>query len=309
MNPKTLFLTAGILSLLFYYSCSKNTNPQPPIHDTVTLVKNDTLLVPKLVDTPNLTNGLVLYLTFNGSWADSSGLANTVTPLGGAVLGYDMHGYSQSAFNSSGNGARLVVANNGSYAVDTAFSVSFDFMIRSSPYYNGGNNYDNLMCLMSIVNTANGEGPTFAVGMVNPALPQNFQFSLSSSTSDCNEANGAILVGNADTTNFIPQLGSWYNAICTFTKGTASVYINGQLMGTKTLAFNSVLFCPSASLVIGGWWNNSQENINGEMDEVRMYNRTLTAPQIAWLSRNFQTTSTKTTPGLKSSKLSGISSN
>lgn len=300
MNIKKLILAAGILTLIAYFGCSKNPNPTPPVHDTVTVIKTDTLLVPKVVDTPNLTNGLVLYLPFNGSMADSSGNGSKVGILDGATLGYDLHGYPQSAFNSTGAGTRLVVANNGAYAVDTAFSLSFDFMIRSNPYYLGGGNYNNLMCFLSIVDTANGNGPTFSVGMVNPSLPQNFQFSLNSSASNCGSPSNANLIDNADTTNFVPQLGSWYNAICTFTNGKASVYINGQLISTATLAFSSVLFCSSANLVVGGWWNGGPENVNGEMDEVRMYNRTLTAAQIAWLSRNFQASSTKTTPGLKS---------
>src|ERR1700744_2718985 len=113
MNLKNFMLAASLLTLISYIGCVKSTNPAPPVTDTVTLVKTDTLLVPKIVDTPNLTNGLVLYLPFNGSWADSSGNGNTVTAVGGAVLGYDLHGYANSAFNSTGNGARLVVSNNG----------------------------------------------------------------------------------------------------------------------------------------------------------------------------------------------------
>jgi hypothetical protein len=297
MKSKNLALVAGIAGLVLFYACAKNATPAPPIHDTVTVHKTDTLTKTdtflKPVDTPNLKNGLVLYLNFNGSFADSSGNGSTVTAIGGATLDYDMHGYSQSAFNSTGNGARLIVANNGVYKVDTAFSLSFDFMIHANAYYSGGGNYDGLMSFLSITNTTNGNGPTFNIGLTVPGMPQNFTFGINSGTSDCSTSGVTNPQNLTDTTSFIPQVGSWYNAICTFTKGSASVYINGKLVNTKIGSLGTALFCPSANFVVGGWWNSSPENINGKLDEVRMYNRTLNAKEISWLSRNFQPSSTK----------------
>jgi len=309
------FLLAGTIALVTFYACNKATNPQPPVHDTITVTKTDTLVLPPVNDTPNLTEGLVLYLPFNGSFADSSGNNNTVTPLYGAALGYDLHGYANSAFSSSGNGARLVVANNGSYAVDTAFSISFDFMIRSNAYYGGGGNYTGLMVFMSIVDTATGNGPTFDVGLTTPSAPQDFTFGVNSASSGCGSTgdNNPQDVGGGPT-SFVPQIGSWYNAICIFTQGTLSEYINGKLVGTSTNLNSSALFCPNANFVVGAWWSGGNnpsnlESFNGELDEIRMYNRTLTAQQIAWLSRNFQPTSTKASPGIKNGGSPGIGVN
>ncbi len=72
------------------------------------------------------------------------------------------------------------------------------------------------------------------------------------------------------------------------------------------------MFCSESNFVVGGWWNGGNsglETINGKLDEIRMYNRVLTAKEIAWLSRNFQPGSTKTTPGLKSNSPSAIGGN
>jgi hypothetical protein len=55
-----------------------------------------------------------------------------------------------------------------------------------------------------------------------------------------------------------------------------------------TTGFKHVLSCPAANVIIGGWWSRDPQSINGEIDEVRMYNRTLNATLIAWLARNFQ---------------------
>jgi Concanavalin A-like lectin/glucanases superfamily len=313
MKSTSFLLLAGITALVTVYACNKAANPQPPVYDTVTITKTDTLVLPPVSDTPNLTEGLVLYLPFNGSFADSSGNNSTVTPLGGAALGYDLHGYASSAFSSSGNGARLVVSNNGSYAVDTAFSLSFDFVVRSNTFYYGGGNYTGQMCFLSIIDTTNGQGMTFNCGLMSPTSLQDFTFGVNGSSSNCDDPANNNPQDTIEVTGFAPQIGSWYNAICIFTKGQESVYINGQLMGTATTPDLAALFCPSANFVVGAWWSgggnpSNLESLNGELDEVRMYNRTLTAQQIAWLSRNFQPTSVSLAPRLKTGKAAGISS-
>ena len=285
-------LTAGIIIPAFFYACVKSTTPTPqsPIHDTVTVIKTDTLRIPVVPDTPNLKNGLVFYLPFNGNFGDSSGKGNTATAVGGAALDYDMHGYAQGAFNSNGGGARLQYTNNGAYKVDTAFSLSFDVMVRNNTAQ---------MIFLSIVQPSNAFGPTFNCGLNMPALPGKFSFSVNSSNSDCSSFGTSDPLNMEDSTNFIPVPGSWYNMVCTFTKGVLSVYVNGQLSRTVTGSLTAVLSCPDAQFIVGGWWNSDPQAFNGKLDEVRMYNRTLNAKEIAYLARNFQPGSTKVNPGVK----------
>jgi hypothetical protein len=255
--------------------------------------KTKTVFVTKTDTVAGLKDGLVLYLPFtNGSYADSSGLNNTVTAVGGASLGYDMHGYPQSAYNGTGNGAYLMVANNGSYKVDTAFAVSFDFMTRALGTYSCCGQYDGLPSFVSIVDVTNGNGPTFNAGFTLPGFPHYFAFGVNGSRSDC-DSSGASNTSDVNDTcfNFNAQTGGWYNAVVQFSHGTLTTYINGVLVNTQTGGPDSVLFCPNANFVVGGWWGG-HENMNGELDEIRMYNHTLNAGQIAWLSRNFQPNST-----------------
>ena len=279
---------AAVLFLVFgSIGCAKNTSPPPPVHDTITLVQK--------LDTPDVKSGLVLYLPFNGSFADSSGMNNTVTPLNGASLGYDMHGYGNSAFNSTGNGTVLQVTNNGSYAVDTAFTVSLDFKINSPAVFYGGYDFSGLQCFVSIVDYDNADGPTFNCGLTVPSAPQYFDFGVNGSNSSCSSSVGDPLdSANNLNSKFVPQIGAWYNAICMYSKGNESIYINGVLVGSSTGGSPAALFCSNATFIVGGWWNgisggaSALENLRGELDEVRFYNRTLNAKQIAWLSRNFQ---------------------
>src|SRR5262249_11912615 len=110
MSMKISHLCFGALAVVLVgSSCTKNTNPKPPIHATVTVIHKDTIYIPQPVDSASLRTGLILYLPFNGSMADSSGNSNVTTLVGGPVLDYDMHGYAQSAFSSPVDGARLEV--------------------------------------------------------------------------------------------------------------------------------------------------------------------------------------------------------
>jgi len=309
MNPKILSAVA-LSTLGLFFACTRNNTPPTTIHDTVTVVKpdtttkNDTLYGAKPDSTVNISKGLVLYLPFNGSFADSSGNGYTVTPVNGAALDYDMHGYANSAFNATGAGERLIVSNNGGYKVDTAFSVSCDFMMRSNAYYSGGYDFTGLQVFLSIVNVSTGMGPTFDLGMTLPGLPQYFTFGVNGSqgSGDCaNFVNPAYVI--SDTSNFTPQLGAWYNVVCIYHKSTCSIYVNGQLVHTQSNPLtSSAVFCPDANFVIGGWWNagaSGVENIRGKLDEVRFYNRVLTPHEITWLARNFQVNSTRVKPGLQ----------
>jgi hypothetical protein len=297
-----VFASLTAIPFCMMNGCTKNGTTPPPVHDTVTVIKHDTTTITQKLDTPDLKTGLVLYLPFNGSFADSSGLNQTVTPLNGAALGSDMHGYTNSAFNSTGNGTVLKVTNNGSYAVDSAFSISFDFEISTNAVFNGGYDYSGLMTFVSIVDYNTAQGPTFNCGLNVPDSSQYFNFGVNGSAATCSDfgTNNPSRVGVMS--NFIPEVGAWYNAICIYSHGTVYIYINGKLVGQKTGTGTSALFCPNASFIVGGWWNGTSggasalENLRGKLDELRFYNRTLNAKQIAWLSRNFQRNSTKQDP-------------
>ena len=110
---------AFLASLVFLVPSSCTKNAAPPVTDTVTVIKHDTSYLTKADSTVNLTKGLLLYLPFSGSIADSSGNANPTTALNGASLTYDAHGYANSAFGGNGSNQVIQVTNNGSIVFDT----------------------------------------------------------------------------------------------------------------------------------------------------------------------------------------------
>jgi hypothetical protein len=287
MKLSLLILTIGLITLGFFYSCTKNANPSPPIHDTTVVVKTDTVTVPPRPDsTVNLKLGLLLYLPFDGNIADSSGNGNPTTAIGGNVLTYDAHGYANNAFGGDGSGQRIKVTNNGSIKFDTALSLSFDFMINSPAR----------QAFMSMINTATGNGPSFLAGTSTLGI-QNLAFYVNDVSLDCS-APGSSNSPSMGDTSIVPQPGSWYNVVCMYHKGVTETYVNGRLVGSAKATSTAALLCPSAQIVIGGWWDNDPITLNGKLDEVRLYNRLLTPHEIATLSQHFQVGSESAGPKL-----------
>lgn len=288
MSRKLLIfgLVSLCFALPFFNSCSKDS--KPPVHDTTTVIKHDTLVVPPPPDpTVNLKTGLLVWLPFSGNIADSSGNGNPTTAVG-SVLTYDAHGYANNAFGGTGAGERIYVTNNGSIKFDTAYSMSFGFMVND-------NRQQSYACM---VNTPDGKGPTFLIGTTYTGV-NSIDWGTEDITLGCSSYGGNDNTNIVDTTTFLPVPGSWYNLVAIYHRGTAQIYINGNLISTKVGVGTQANLCPNAKLVIGGWWDGQPLSLNGKLDNFRLYNRVLTPHEIAALAGNYQVTSNKVKPGLQ----------
>lgn len=297
MTKSRILPIAGLLSFLVLavtLSCSKNPITPPPVHDTVTVVKhdtsitNDTLVGIKPDPTVNLKQGLLLYLPFSGNIADSSGNNNQTTAYG-SVLTYDAHGWANNAFGATGNGERIYVTNNGSIKFDTAWSLSFGFMVNDTTrqqYY------------LSMVDPTTGLGPSFVAGNTLAGV-RNFAVGTEDVTLGCSGYGTNDNLNVVDTTGLVPVPGSWYNAVAIYHKGSIRVYINGKLNSTRTGTGTAANFCSSTKIIIGAWWDGTPLSFNGKLDNIRLYNRVLTPHEIAALSGYYQVTSNQFKPGLQ----------
>jgi hypothetical protein len=293
---------SGIVFLSFIImaiGCKKTgTNPVTIVKDS-TVIKDSTVYVDSayadsVLTSAGLKNGLLVYLPFDGNFADSSGNGNPTTPLGGAALGPDEHGYANSAFVGNGDGARIAVTNNGSIQFDTAFSLSADVMVLNG----------QSQAFATMVERGTGEGVSFGFGMAIPGI-SNLEIVFTDSLATCSDdvsASNSI----SDTSQVILNPVSWYNVVSTFNKGTSQIFVNGTLVSTKTGGGTTVPLCPSADLVVGGWWDGQPLSINGTLDEVRLYNRVLSGNEIKFLARNFQPGSTRQKQAIKSGKTGSI---
>lgn len=305
-SPKTsLILTLAVFAVLFVaftMGCAKNTTPQPRLHDTVTVIKNDTLLkkdTVKITDTlnickpdstVNLSKGLLLYLPFSNSIADSSGNGNPTQSSGGTVLTTDRNGYSNNAFGANGLGEEVLVTNNGSIQFDTAYSLSFAFMLNS---------YGS-QTFVSFVDPLTGNGPSFNIGMGTTILNgQYLDLGLSDATSGCNNSGFYDPNKILDTTSFVPTLNVWYNAIYIYHRGTIQIYVDGTLVSTKKGSGSTANLCPASKFIVGAWWNGGKQGINGKLDNIRLYNRVLTAKEIIVLSENYLVNANRYQPAVR----------
>lgn len=273
MNLKTvksLALISFVLVLGVAVACIKHVIPTPPPPGPSVTLKS----------------GLLLYLPFNGNVADSSGNNNATAIIGtvdsagnpGVGLTTDAHGKASSAWGSDGTGTYIKVTNNGSIQFDSAFSLSFNFMV----------NVNNTIRqdFVSFVQTSNAYGPGFAAGLSIPGMT-NYCFGVDDSSAGCDNTNGGNPSNVGDTANFIPQTGVWYHMVNVYQQGTLYVYVNGQLIGGKTNLLNHIAQrCPEATINVGYWWDQDQLSLNGKIDEIRLYNRSLTIDEISSLANN-----------------------
>ena len=80
------------------------------------------------------------------------------------------------------------------------------------------------------------------------------------------------------------SLNGWHHIAATFDTGQAAIYIDGQPDNSGTLSVSSIAN-DAQPLIIGGFWNycgtdSFVSRLNGKMDDVRIYDRALTAGQI-----------------------------
>ncbi|QEC65954.1 LamG domain-containing protein [Panacibacter ginsenosidivorans] len=253
-------LLVWISFTLFFYSCKKDNSSVPEIP----------------VSNIHLDNGLLAYYPFNGNSNDESGNNNNGIISGGAIS-YDEHGNENSAYNCTSNGNKIIVNNtNGSIYFDTAFSVSLNVMIRAL----------GRQCFLSIVNNSNGKAPAFVVGTNLPGN-YNLNFAIPYGSNPCDGySTDETTINNTSSIQLQPE--SWYNVICIFSNGVSKVYLNGDLVATKTGSENAGHVCPDTQLLIGSWWNGDPISLNGRIDEIRIYNRSLNFEEIDELSKDFQ---------------------
>jgi hypothetical protein len=92
-------------------------------------------------------------------------------------------------------------------------------------------------------------------------------------------------VGNGTTYDYIlvgvdPPVGSWMHYVCTFNAGKFTVYQNGVSVGTSTSSTVTTMSAGTSILSIGWSAAFSGAVFQGRMDDVRFYNRELSASDV-----------------------------
>ncbi|MBK7945230.1 MAG: hypothetical protein IPJ85_07970 [Flavobacteriales bacterium] len=211
-----------------------------------------------LIDNTNLGNGLVAYLSFNGTTSDGSQIANNGSAPAGSAYATGVNGTANGAFQFGG-GRYVVLPHNAAYNLGTGDFTYSVWLNWSSTAYGSvidKNNYSNgvfgLNCFVDYPGSGNF--------MARP---------------------GDVVTGTGLGNN------TWHHVVTTRTGTTLRIYVNGALSITSTIA--SVNLNNTSNIFIGRHGNGAIQFYSGRMDNLRLYNRALSAAEVTEL-RNSELT-------------------
>lgn len=217
----------------------------------------------------SLQNGLVGYWPFCGNANDASGNGNNGT-VNGATLTTDRFGNANSAYSFNGN-SRIKIPFSSNYSSHTG-TVSAWIYVDTFPTVN------------------DDQDDIFGKGWGYPQLVLR--------------NNGKVYISLANATNNFTVLGSnsslllnnWYFITAQYSPTSLSIYINGVLDNSASATSSFYSYCNSEYFV-GGFNhigtcmpNDNVQNITSKIDDIYLYNRTLSQSEIQQLYTQGQTT-------------------
>lgn len=209
------------------------------------------------------TSGLVAYWPMNGNYTDAGPFAINGTNFSSTAT-TNNNGALNSAMNFSNPVATVAQYATHPINANLSFGDTQDFTIDLYAYFIGplaraGGIYDNGL---------NSGGPGVWVWNSNGFLQINFNFKN----------------GNIGTTNGALVYNTWQHITAVRSGTTISIYVNGVLNATKVNTGTSTPTYPYPAR-FGTMFANSltppqYNELNGKIDELRIYNRSLTQVEI-----------------------------
>lgn len=205
------------------------------------------------------SNGLLGWWPFNGNANDESGNGNHGIPSG-AILSNDRFGMQSKAYNFDGLDDNIILSSTNNINFATQQSISFWIYFSSLPISE------------SIVFSQQSSSSTSAIGYsisLNSSGKLNYRVGNGNSSSYSGVLNNAI------------NINQWNHLVCLFDSGKQEVYLNGQLLNS-TLQPNAFIGFPNLDIQIGSntWGSQNAINFGGIIDDVAIYNRSLTSNEI-----------------------------
>ena len=206
-------------------------------------------------------DGLVAYYPFNGNANDESGNGNHGT-VHGASLTEDLNGNPNSAYSFDGINDYIEVPDNDSLDLTTAFTLAAWVYLDS--YDTGDPDYPN----PNVISKKPDNYEPYR--LILNAGSTHLQISSSSSYREFPMAYTPV------------PLHQWVYVAVTFDSGNLNFYHDGVLIGSPTSTITE-LRTTGGNLIIGSR-TSDLAMFGGKIDEVRIYNRALSATEILELS-------------------------
>jgi len=208
----------------------------------------------------NIDSGLVANYPFKGDARDQSGNSNHGT-VDGAILTSDRFGNENSAYSFDGINDNILANVKNIPAIESPQSFSWWFKIDTIPKYIDEWGADNMIAL---VDTARGVGIQF--GFRAPGYN-----SLGFDT--WNWGGGTLLEVTP------PEQKKWHHCIYTYDGFTHRFYFDGKEVKNSTAKTQQ----GKPDLLMFGNYPSGDQYFEGQMDDIRIYNRTLEQADIQYL--------------------------
>jgi hypothetical protein len=217
---------------------------------------------------PDITSGLVINIPFDGTATEL--ITNTNGVINHTTLTTDHHGAANKAMHFS--------------SIDSSF-IDFGSLTNSS--FTG--NVFTVLCWVRVSDTLNPMAILSKRGLTGPwEYSLDNHFGKSHFNLDNWVSNGGTSVYGADPLKASANiaLNSWMHLAYVANGTTLRVYLNGILQaGTDNYNTGLSFSQTSGNLIIGnggGWERNYY--FNGDIDDIRMYNKALDAATIQYLA-------------------------
>lgn len=215
----------------------------------------------------NEPNGLIAYYPFNGNANDESGNGNNGT-VNGATLTTDRFGNANHAYSFNGISDNILINNNFFDNGANSFSISGWYYLNVLANPNNGNSSHPLF------NTSPHNGLT--VGM-NWGSSDKYSLWVGEGTPSI-----SWNVFNNSSSNQNVVVGSWKYFTLIKSGTDYNLYIDGTL--DKTFSTATTVSSYLYKLYLGSCDPlNSNEVLNGKLDDIRIYNRALSQSEITSL--------------------------
>jgi hypothetical protein len=207
----------------------------------------------------DFNSGLIAYYPFNGNANDFSGNGNHGTVMG-AQLTDDYYGFPGQAYLFNGSSDYITVPASASLdQPDTAMTMSAWVMLNGS----------------SLV----GQAGVDPIIMKSDDPANAFMYRMDCGPTYVSGGTGTWF--NLSGTTAALDLGTWYMLTVSMSPDTNRVYIDGALV--YEAAYVPQLAADGRPLEIGCDMPGMTEYFNGKIDEVRIYDRALSAEDVAAL--------------------------
>ena len=236
---------------------------------------NDTIN-PK-TEPASLKDGLVAYYPFNGNANDESGNGNNGI-INGVLIDSNRFGYSNNSFLFNGELSNIRIPNSDKLVLNSNFTISIWLKLKAA------NHIFNSFVSNASSGTEAISGWVWAYSNFTNPIRIHFQAYPSSPSS-------AAFTLAKNGNNLL--LNKWYHLTTTYDKNNSILkyYVDGILTDTFNIAYN--IRNSNLDIFIGNHFANniqqitsSSQGFNGNLDDIRFYNRALTQEEITYLANN-----------------------